>query len=304
MQVVVPYILPLGVLPWLTHSYLESACTALKKYREGGRITSRWCSWGLCLFGVGGSGLTYAIYHLQIHPRYQELISAQGGSTLNASVRSMVSIFNTNTAASTGILGWVLVDLIRYRGRFSLVGACEGAIAGLVGITPAAGFVSLWLAACIGFITSIICALLQDLNKWTRIDEGMDVFKLHGIGGMVGAFLTGIFASESVSGLDGATYQGGVIDGVGVQVGRHLAEVCAISGYAFVVSVLLLYLINWIPGMKLRVGEQVEGEGLDRGLLVEEIGDWGLFGMGVVEGAGSSGSSSPAQTQEMVVDAK
>ncbi|ODM17862.1 hypothetical protein SI65_06650 [Aspergillus cristatus] len=230
-------------------------------------------------------------------------VGFNGGSTLNASVRSMVSIFNTNAAASTGILGWVLVDLIRHRGRFSLVGACEGAIAGLVGITPAAGFVSIWLAACIGFITSIICALLQDLNKWIRIDEGMDVFKLHGVGGMVGAFLTGIFASESVSALDGATYQGGAIDGVGVQIGRQLAEVCAISGYAFVVSVVLLYVINWIPGMRLRVGEEVEGVGLDRGVFVEEeIGDWGLFGMGFVEGR-SSGSSSPAQTQ-MFVGAK
>jgi len=216
----------------------------------------------------------------------------------------MVSIFNTNAAASTGILGRVLVDLIRHRGRFSLVGACEGAIAGLVGITPAAGFVSLWLAACIGFITSIICALLQDLNKWIRIDEGMDVFKLHGVGGMVGAFLTGIFAGESVSAFDGETYQSGAINGVGVQVGRQLAEVCAISGYAFVVSLVLLYVINWIPGTRLRVGEEVEGVGLDRGMFVEEeIGDWGLFGMGVAEGR-LSGSSSPAQMQEMVVDAK
>lgn len=226
----------------------------------------------------------------------------QGGSTLNASVRSMVSIFNTNAAACTGILGWTIIDLLRHRGRFSLVGVCEGAIAGLVGITPAAGFVSLWLAACIGFITSLICALLQDINTWIGIDEGMDVFKLHGVGGMVGAFLTGIFASESISGLDGSTFQGGAVDGVGVQVVRQLAEVCAISGYSFVVSVVLLYLINWIPGLRLRVAEEKEALGLDRALFVEEqIGDWGLFGAGVVEGV--SASLSPTQT-EMVVGVK
>jgi Amt family ammonium transporter len=115
---------------------------------------------------------------------------------LNASVRAMVAAFNTNTAASTGVIGWVLVDYFKHGRKFSVVGACEGAIAGLVGITPAAGYVEPWLAAVIGFITAIVCALLQDLNDWIHIDEGMDVFKLHGIGGMVGSFLTGLFATS------------------------------------------------------------------------------------------------------------
>ncbi|OQD76517.1 hypothetical protein PENDEC_c004G04761 [Penicillium decumbens] len=176
-----------------------------------------------------------------------------GGSALNASVRAMLAAFNTNTAA---------------------FGACEGAIAGLVGITPAAGFVSVWLAACIGFLTSIVCALLQDVNNWMHIDEGMDVFKLHGIGGMVGAFLTGIFASQSIAALDGATEATGGIDGNGMQVGKQLAEVCAISAYSFTVSCILLYILKWIPGMHLRVHEEAEIIGLDRAQFVDEqIGD-------------------------------
>ena len=118
-----------------------------------------------------------------------------GGSTLNATVRAMLAAFNTNVAASTGMIGWVMVDYIKYR-KFSVVGACEGAIAGLVGITPAAGYVSIWLAAVIGFLTAVVCALCQNLNNWLHIDEGMDVFKLHGVGGMVGSFLTGIFATQ------------------------------------------------------------------------------------------------------------
>ena len=67
-----------------------------------------------------------------------------GGSALNGSVRAMLAAFNTNTAASMGVLGWCMVDYIRHKGKFSLIGACEGAIAGLVGITPAAGYVSVW----------------------------------------------------------------------------------------------------------------------------------------------------------------
>ena len=87
----------------------------------------------------------------------------------------MMAAFNTNTAASTGVIGWVLVDYIKHKRRFSLVGACEGAIAGLVGITPAAGFVSVWCAAAIGLITAIVCASLQNINNWIHIDDGLDV---------------------------------------------------------------------------------------------------------------------------------
>lgn len=93
----------------------------------------------------------------------------------------MTAAFNTNTAASTGCIGWVLVDYFRHGRRFSLIGACEGVIAGLVGITPAAGYVSVWLAAVIGFITGVVVALSDGINKLLQVDEGLEVFKLHGI---------------------------------------------------------------------------------------------------------------------------
>jgi Amt family ammonium transporter len=91
----------------------------------------------------------------------------------------------------------VLTDYFRKGGKFSVISACEGAIAGLVGITPAAGFVPFWAAAIIGFVTACVCASLEDLTEWIQIDESLDVFKLHGIGGLVGSFLTGIFATSS-----------------------------------------------------------------------------------------------------------
>lgn len=225
-----------------------------------------------------------------------------GGSALNASIRAMYAAFNTNTAASTGAIGWVsrmrekmppsrkkltrpffclqvLVDYIRTRGKFSVVGACEGAIAGLVGITPAAGYVSCWPAALIGFVTAVVCACLQDLNDWLRIDEGLYVFKLHGIGGMVGSFLTGIFADQAISALDGSSLYPGGINGNGIQVAKQFAEITAISSYSFVVSCLLLLVLKYIPGMHLRVDEDVEMRGLDVDQFFDEqIGDWDVFG--------------------------
>lgn len=201
-----------------------------------------------------------------------------GGSALNGTVRAMLAAFNTNTAASTGALGWVLVDYIRHKRRFSVVGACEGAIAGLVGITPAAGYVQPWLGALIGFLTAIVCASLQDLNDWLGVDEGLYVFKLHGIGGMCGSFFTGIFATQKISMLDGATAAGGGIDGNGIQVAKQLAEIAAISSYSFIVSAILLLILKYIPGMHLRVSGEGEMMGLDLDQFCDEqIGDWSFF---------------------------
>ena len=230
-----------------------------------------------------------------------------GGSALNGTVRSMLAAFNTNTAASFGVLGWVSVEYVRTKGHFSVVGACSGAIAGLVGITPAAGYVSLWIAALIGFLTAAICSLCQNIDKWIKIDEGMDVFKLHGIGGMVGSFLTGIFGQAWIYDLDGmGPYDGlGGMDGVGVQIGRQLAEITAIASYSFVVSCILLYALKYIPGMHLRVTSEAEMMGLDLDQFGDEqIGDWSLMEQNHYETSNSSsssqnaGSAVPAGTKE------
>ena len=146
----------------------------------------------------------------------------------------MVAAFNTQVAASTGLIGWVLVDYFKHGRKFSVIGACEGVIAGLVGITPGAGYVSPWCAAAIGFLTAAIIALIpENLNDLLRVDDGLEVFKLHGIGGMLGSFWTGIFATASVSALDGfpSIYPGG-IDGNAIQVGKQFAEITAISSYS------------------------------------------------------------------------
>ncbi|KAK9479381.1 ammonium transporter AmtB-like domain-containing protein [Lipomyces japonicus] len=198
-----------------------------------------------------------------------------GGSTFNASVRTSYVLFNTNLAAAMGVIGWSLCDYVLYRGRFSLVGACQGCIAGLVGITPAAGFVPVYFACLIGFLTAVAVRLCENINEWLRIDEGMEVFKLHTIGGITGALLTGLFSANWVSMLDFATDESGWVDQHYIQLGYQLAEVCSIVGYTFVVSVILLLIIDHIPGLKFRVPEHMEVEGLDHHLLFEEgMGDF------------------------------
>jgi ammonium transporter, Amt family len=200
-----------------------------------------------------------------------------GGSALNASVRAMMAVWNTNMAASCGVAGWVLMDYIKYR-KFSVIGACEGVIAGLVGITPAAGYVSVWCGAAIGFITAIVVNLCEPVNHWLHIDDGLEVFKLHGIGGMCGAFLTGIFASASVSSLDGFTIVHGGIDGYGTQIAKQLAEIAAIAGWSFVLSFIMLMILKYIPGLHLRVTDETEMIGLDLDQFSDElIGEWSLF---------------------------
>lgn len=245
---------------------------------------------------------------------------------MNATIRSFMAAWNTNTAAAMGVLGWCFVDYVRTRGKFSTVGACSGAIAGLVGkclldrpsqsadidnectgITPAAGYVSVWLAAAIGIITGMVCSALQNVNEWLHIDDGMDVFKLHGIGGICGSFLTGIFASASVSALDGSTLAPGGVDGDGPQVARQLAEIAAISSYSFTVSLCLLiimkYIGKFVPFMALRVSEDVEVRGIDTDqFFEEEVGDWSLFEHHELTQSSKLVSTPPSPPNELTKD--
>jgi len=189
-----------------------------------------------------------------------------------------MAVWNTNMAASTGAAGWVMMDYIKHR-KFSVIGACEGVIAGLVGITPAAGYVSVWCGAAIGFITAIVVNLFEPVNDWLRIDDGLEVFKLHGIGGMCGAFLTGCFASASVSSLDGIpTIVHGAIDGYGVQIAKQLAEIAAIAGWSFTLSFIMLMILKYIPGLRLRITDEAEMIGVDLDQFSDElIGEWSMF---------------------------
>jgi ammonium transporter, Amt family len=154
-----------------------------------------------------------------------------GGSALNSSLRSTAAATNTNFAAASGAVTWVVMDYFFTR-KWSAVAWASGALAGLVGITPACGFVPIWSSPVIGIVTAFFCNYSTKLKYYMNVDDGLDCFGLHGIGGYVGSILTGVFAADYITALDGVTViPGGWINGHFVQLGYQLAGSTA---YVFV----------------------------------------------------------------------
>ncbi|KAK3317565.1 ammonium transporter AmtB-like domain-containing protein [Cercophora scortea] len=192
-----------------------------------------------------------------------------GASGANLTIRSVYVVVNTNLSACGGGVGWVLLDFI-YKRKFSLAGFCAGIIAGLVGITPAAGYVPVYVAALIGVLTAVACFYAAKYKHLLSVDDGLDIFALHGVGGFVGDILTGIFATKTIPALDGvsgAAYAGGWWDGNFKQVGYQLAGALTCAAWSFFVSCALLFVINKIPGLQIRASEEHELRGLDHKYL-------------------------------------
>lgn len=186
-----------------------------------------------------------------------------GASAIGATSRAGMAAMVTTISASAGALVWVLIDCIRTK-KISGIGFCSGALAGLVGITPASGFVAPWAAIIIGVVTSALCNAACALKELMGADDVLDSFALHGVGGFVGSILTGIFAQKWIANLDGVTViQGGAIEGNWVQLGYQLAGSLAICAYSFFGTLFILMVINRIPGMRLRASPEAEKVGLD-----------------------------------------
>src|SRR3954463_12442515 len=110
------------------------------------------------------------------------LMGRIGASTANLSIRSIYVVVNTNLAACGGGITWCLLEYAFHR-RFSIIGFCSGIIAGLVGITPAAGYVPVYVASLVGGLTAICCFFTNRYKHHLSVDEGLDIFALHGVGG-------------------------------------------------------------------------------------------------------------------------
>jgi Amt family ammonium transporter len=175
------------------------------------------------------------------------------GSALAANGIAANAFLVTNTSAAAGALAWLAASW--YRGRPSSLGMVSGAVAGLVAITPAAGYVGVGSAIIIGIIAGLICyaALLFRMNK--GLDESLDAWAIHGMGGLWGAIATGIFATAAISGYSG------LLEGNVQQFVANLTGALAALVYAFGVSLVLAYIVDKTIG--LRVTEEEEYVGLD-----------------------------------------
>ncbi|KAJ2656833.1 hypothetical protein IWW48_004811 [Coemansia sp. RSA 1200] len=194
-----------------------------------------------------------------------------GGSGVASNGRAGVAFAVTHIAACMGGLAWSLVAYFRNGRKFSSFHFCSGAVAGLVAITPASGYVAPWAALVFGAVAGVACHFAVDFKEKFRFDDALDVFAVHGVGGLVGNLLTGIFASKGVAALNGSEIDGGWIDHHWKQFGYQLASSCAGAGWAFFVSALILVIFNYIPGLHLRIDEEGEISGTD----MTEMGEHG-----------------------------
>jgi Amt family ammonium transporter len=178
------------------------------------------------------------------------------GSALSSGTLAVSAFLNTHLAAAMAALAWMTASWVRHR-QPSVMGAAAGAVAGLVGITPAAGFVTPMAALLIGLAAGLGCFVAVEMVVRGRVDDSLDVFGVHGVGGIIGAILTGVFATKAINpaGNDGLLY------GNPGLVVTQLIAVVVVAAYAAVVTFILLKAIDLVIGI--RVSHDEEALGLD-----------------------------------------
>ncbi|HXJ07407.1 MAG TPA: ammonium transporter [Candidatus Acidoferrum sp.] len=183
------------------------------------------------------------------------------GSALAASSLATSAFVATHFATAAAAISWSVAEWIK-NGRASALGAISGAVAGLVAITPAAGFVGPMPALAIGFIAGLVCYwMVTKVKSIFGYDDALDAFGVHGAGGTIGALLTGVFAQQVINPIFGAGKPVGGMDGHWGQLGNQLVGVLIAWGFALVGTIVLLKITDMITGI--RVTETDEIEGLD-----------------------------------------
>src|SRR6267154_5503289 len=183
------------------------------------------------------------------------------GSALAASSLATSAFVATHFAAAAAALSWSAAEWIK-NGRASALGAISGAVAGLVAITPAAGFVGPMPALAIGIIAGAVCYwMVTRVKAIFGYDDALDAFGVHGAGGTIGALLTGVFAQQVINPIFGAGKPVGGLDGHWGQVGNQIVGILIAWIFALVGTLVLLKIVDLLTG--LRVPEEHEIEGLD-----------------------------------------
>jgi len=178
------------------------------------------------------------------------------GSALSAGGLAGQAFINTNTATAAAMVSWVIIDYLK-TGKPTILGAISGAIAGLVAITPAAGFVTLQAAVIIGLVTSVVSYLaISYLKPKLGYDDALDVFGIHGMSGLWGALATGLFAAPFINSLGTGAFYGNP-----GQIVTQIVAIAIVAAYSFVATLIIGKIIDIVMG--LRVEEKEEIEGLD-----------------------------------------
>ncbi len=182
------------------------------------------------------------------------------GSELTVDAITGVAFLNTQVATAAGLLGWIIVEWFR-DGKPTLVGASSGAVAGLVAITPACGFIPTLPAVLLGLVAGAVCALAVGLKYKLGYDDSLDVVGVHFVGGWIGSLFIGLFASTELNsfittlgGQDGLFYGGGV-----TQLGRQALASGIVTVFSFVVAALLAFVIDKTIGFRVKPEAEVEG---------------------------------------------
>lgn len=195
-----------------------------------------------------------------------------GGSALGANLRAIMACVVTHLAASVGGFTWVILDY-RLDHKWSTVGFCSGAIAGLVAITPASGYVPVWSAPIFGVMGTLCCNYATKLKYYMKADDALDIFAVHAIGGLTGNILTAFFAADYIAHLDGfSSIPGGWLNRHWIQLGYQLADSVSGFSYSFFGTCIILFVMNLIPGLSLRASESAEINGIDDA----EIGEFAV----------------------------
>jgi len=179
------------------------------------------------------------------------------GSAVSAGALAVSAFATTNTAAGAAGIAWILFDVARGK-KVSALGFCIGAVVGLVAITPAAGFVTIPVSIFVGVVASMTSNYIAHLRTKSTLDDTLDVFPCHGVGGMVGMIMTGIFAN---SGVNSGVVDQGLAYGETTLFFNHMIALVLVSAFAFGMSFALLKVVDLI--LPLRVSEEDESVGLD-----------------------------------------
>lgn len=175
-------------------------------------------------------------------------------------------MITTNMSAAVGGITWAILDY-RHDRKWSALGFCCGMISGLVAVTPASGYITPSTSILFGCVGALVCNFSMSFKHLLKIDDAFDVFVIHGVGGIAGNLLTGIFADKSVAAVDGQIIDGGWLDGNWKQFGIQALDTFVGFFYSLVVTTIILFVINKIPGLSLRVDKEIEQIGLDKAEL-------------------------------------